>query len=220
MTVANKSRKLAVGIATVAATVIGTYMWSYATSCTCLNLRDVNAFYNDQVAQQNEYKKQQEGFKIIESVTGRYDWTMERNDDMMKDIIKAVTDVYDPNAQHIGADTNGFTCSITSYQWKSGSSGVHNGYPDLCLKELVDVHEQVHIDECNRMDKFWNYKQYKTMEETAAEEINATQAGMDHVKKIKQELELQYCCKLPVTKNTIPSLKTIFANLFGTRRSN
>jgi hypothetical protein len=216
MTRGRKSRKLVVGIATVTATIVGTYLWSYASSCGCINLKDIDAFYKDQVAQQNEYKKQHENFKIIEDVAGRYDWTMDRNNDMMNDINKAVTGVYDPSAMHIGAETNGFTCSITSYQWRFGPLGspAHEGDPDPCLKELVDAHEQVHIDECKRVDKFWNYKQYKTMEETAAEEIKATQAGMDSVNKLKQDLERQFCCKLPVSKNETPKLRIILANLF------
>lgn len=216
------SRKLVAGISAVTIMVGGSYLWSHAaTSCTCLDLRDINSYYKKQVVQQNEYKKQQEGFKIIESATGeKYDWSPSRNDTMMKDITDALNNYYDYfGVQTIAADTSALTCSIASYRWVDPAGGIHSGYPNLCLKELVDVHEQIHIDECNRASVPPLYKWLKTMEETAAEEIKATQTGMDYVLKLKLELERQFCCAVPISQFKVPSLKTIIANLFATRKS-
>jgi hypothetical protein len=65
------------------------------------------------------------------------------------------------------------------------------------------------------MGTFWNYKQYKTMAQTADEEVGATSAGMSHAAAVQEELERQCCCKLGVmAASPTPRLNDIIANLF------
>lgn len=214
MTVIKKSRKLIIGLASVTVMLGGTYLWSYAaTSCTCFDFKDMDAYIKKQVVQQNEYKIQKQIFRIIEEDVGRYGYTYDRGQIMMQDIKKAIDANYDyTGVQTVGAETSGVTCAVETYEWVDSSGFVHNGYPNLCLKELVDVHEQVHIDECKRINSSWNYLSSKIMEEVAAEEIKATQAGMDNTIKLKDAIERQFCCSKGQV--SAPSLKTIIANLF------
>ena len=184
----------------ITVTVCASYLCSSAaTSCTCDNRPDIIAFYNKQVAQNKEYAKQRELFRLREGISGeKYNWDQDRANALKAAIKKAVDAIYyDPAAWQISANTTPIGCKINNYTWidpADKTTTITNFNPPTCLKEVVDAHEQVHIDACNRTFISLFYLRSQTMAEYAAEEMRGTQAGMDNVLRIKDELMRQFCC--------------------------
>ncbi len=197
---------------------------AYGQSCGCANLDDIINFANTEVEGANVYKAARDNYADQDRRNRKTGTPPAPYDDNQ---YKKVSDASGKamtcpaGGKAIGAETQGTTCG-TSYSWRNCGGSKQSGYPDECMKSLVDAHEGVHQKECDLGKEYnggliTNYKTNQTMTMAMDEEVKAHKAGYEKAVGEYNRILDEWCCDSNPPKKkaatVTPTLVEIVRNL-------
>ena len=209
----NKNGTVIVLMLAIVASIALSVCLSYATSCTCNDICDIDNAATVAKAAQWEYQMQIQLLNDDEIRTGSPTWYFpwRYQNDIQPLVQKRINDfaaICQPPLNRAAGVTNGGSCQITVEP------------TSVCMTEFVMAHENTHKSKCESFSHTLTYQMNDTLAEALAEEIRAYQTTIDLKKSLKQGPLKDCCCKNSCTPTgpgtivgAINMLKQIARNL-------
>jgi len=211
MSETRKSCLFCVGLLIIVASVAWSFCLSYATSCTCADICNIDNTANEARAAQWEYQIQiskldsQDADSLIRTwfTPGRYSEVQAAVQGAINTVSargKCTTPL-----DTIRSDTNGGDCTISTQAQSA------------CMKEFAMAHEGVHQATCQSFSHILTYQMSMPLADVLSEEIRGYQTAIDMRNAMRAGPLKDCCCVNQCTPTTataaLPTLQQIVRNL-------